>query len=173
MKTKLLELLVLIAFATLSFSCVTQRRCNAKFPPQTSVIIKDSIITKDTIIYRDKIVPYYIKGDTVFAEKKVPVTVDISPIWTQTEYASASAWVEGSRLKLQLIQKDQTIKIIIDSAFKEVSHWQEMYNNKEVTKVVTEKYIPKIVKVFAWIGGIFLVLVIFYIAYKIFKPKIL
>jgi hypothetical protein len=173
MKTKLLKLLVLIAFATLSFSCVTLRKCNAKFPPQTSVITKDSIITKDTIIYRDKIVPYYIKGDTVFAEKKVPVTVDISPIWTQTEYASASAWVEGSRLKLQLIQKDQTIKIIIDSAFKEVSHWQAMYNNKEVTKVVTEKYIPKIVKVFAWIGGIFLVLVIFYIAYKVFKPKIL
>jgi hypothetical protein len=174
MKTNLLKLLVLIAFVTLSASCVTLRKCQNKFPPQTSVIVKDSIITKDTIIYRDKIIPFIIKGDTVFAEKKVPVYVDISPVWTQTEYASASAWVQDSKLKLQLIQKDQVIKIIIDSAFKEVSHWKEMYNNKEVTKVLPpEKYVPKIVKFFAWTGGIFLVLVIFYVAYRIFKPKIL
>jgi hypothetical protein len=174
MKTKLLELLVLIAFATLSFSCVTQRRCNAKFPPQTSVIVKDSIITKDTIIYRDKIVPYYIKGDTVFAEKKVPVTVDISPVWAQNDYATASAWIEGSRLKLQLIQKDQVIKIIIDSAFKEVSHWKEKFSSKEVTKIPEPvKYIPNIVKFFAWIGGLSLLLIILFVSYKIFKPKIL
>jgi hypothetical protein len=174
MKTNLFKLLVLTLFVGTLTGCVTQRRCNAKFPPQTSVIIKDSIITKDTIIYRDKIVPYYIKGDTVFAEKKVPVAFDISPIWTQTEYASASAWVQDSKLKLQLIQKDQVIKIIIDSAFKEVSHWKEMYNNKEVTKVPPpEKYVPKITKFFAWSGGVFYLLLVLFVAYKIFKPKIL
>lgn len=174
MKTKLLELFILTALIAIISSCTTLRKCNAKFPPQVSVIIKDSIITKDTIIYRDKVIPYYIKGDTVFAEKKVPITVDISPVWAQNEYATASAWVQDSKLKLQLIQKDQVIKIIIDSAFKEVSHWKEMYNNKEVTKILPpEKYVPKIVKFFAWVGGILLVLIIGYVAVRIFKPKIL
>ena len=170
------KLLAVIAFLALLSSCVTYKRCNAKFPPQASVIIKDSIITKDTVIYRDKIVLFAIKGDTVFAEKKVPITVDISPVWAQNEYATASAWVQDSKLKLQLIQKDQVIKIIIDSAYKESKYWKEKYTNEK--QVITlpapppEKFVPKFIKFLAWVGGVFLLGVILYVAYKVFKPKI-
>jgi hypothetical protein len=62
-------------------SCVTQRRCNEKFPPRESVEVRDSIVYRDTtiIIPPDTISFTFIDTcqdmDTVFITQKGKVRV--------------------------------------------------------------------------------------------------
>jgi hypothetical protein len=68
-------ILILIALAAISLSlssCVTQKKCESKFPPKE--IIKDSINTKESVIYRDTTIRDTIPGDTV----EVPVIIEVS-----------------------------------------------------------------------------------------------
>jgi hypothetical protein len=176
MMKKLLKLALFLLFVVLSISCATQRRCNAKFPPQVIIERNDSIIVKDSIIYRTLEVPIYIKGETITRDSLIPgipEKINTKPITLENTYAVASAWIENSRLKIKLDQKDQVIKLKLDSADKISKHWEYKYKNeKQVITLPPEKYVPGIIKFFAWVGGIFLLLVALYIAYKVFRPKI-
>jgi hypothetical protein len=161
--------LLLLAIVFSLSGCVTQRKCRLKFPVNPEIIRKDSIITRDTIIYRDRTIKINIPGDTVTVEKKVPYKEDISPVWAQNDYATATAWVQNSKLKLQLIQREQVITAIIDSAYKETKHWKEKYQNEKQTIIVREKYIPKIYKDALIICIIFFILAAAWLAWKFFK----
>ena len=46
---------ILILFIVLS-GCVTQRRCNDKYPPVQSVNIKDSVVIREETRYRDSVI---------------------------------------------------------------------------------------------------------------------
>ena len=153
---------------SIASSCVTERKCMRKFPIVPEIVKKDSVIIKDTIIYKDRIVNYYIKGDTQFVDKPVPVEKNITPIRLELEndYAKAKAWVENSRLKLQLEQKDQVIELRLDSAYKEVRHWKEKWTNEKQTIVVKEKYTPKWVRTLAIVGGILTLIFLAWFGYK-------
>jgi len=162
--------LVALLVCFVAFSCVTERRCLWKYPIVPEIVKKDSVIIKDTIIYRDRYIPYYIKGDTQFVDKPVPVEKNIIPIRLELEndYAKAKAWVENSRLKLQLEQKDQVIEFKLDSADKEVRHWKEKWTNEKQTIVVKEKFIPKWVRTLAIVGGIITLIFLAWFGYRAF-----
>lgn len=51
------KIILLILILIVSYSCVTQKRCNQKFPPE--VITKDSIVYRTNTIIKDSII--YIK----------------------------------------------------------------------------------------------------------------
>ena len=156
-KVKLWTIFVLTVI--LLSQCATPKKCLQKFPPEVIRERYDSIVIKDTVIYKDREVPFYIKGDTIEVEKKIPVKENIAPLTLSNDYAIASAWVENSKLKLSLIQKDQVIKLKLDSADKEVRHWQFQYlkEKESNTHVVVQKFTPKIYKVALW-GWVILII---------------
>jgi hypothetical protein len=140
-------------------------RLARKCPPQIMTEIKDSIVFRDTIIFRDRIIYDSIPGDTVEVEKLIPVEVplNVSPIRAEMKYAEAEAWVQSSILKLELRQKEQVITHILDSAEEEVTHWKEMYHNKEVTKTIKERFIPKFFKFALYYAVCLTILLLIYI----------
>lgn len=128
------------------------------------VVTKDSIIYKEKISYRDTTIFRYLPGDTVYKETIVYVDkatglINSKKLFAFTSLAEASAWVYNSKLFLNLIQKDTTIEIRLDSAIKEASYWKEKYQNSNtvVTKEVTKS--PWYMKVLAWIGSLSLVVI--------------
>jgi len=146
-------LVILAVVALFATSCVTQKKCNNKFPPQTITITKDSIVTKDSVVYKPLEVLVYIKGDTitkhdtVYVDKKTGL-VNSKPIYVETEFAKAKAQVINSKLNLELIQKDSTFKVKTDSLLKEIYHWKEKYNSVVSNRVVTKEI--KVGKFYVW-----------------------
>jgi hypothetical protein len=167
---------VILIALLLGASCATQKRCYTKFPPKTVTVIKDSLVIKDTIIYRDRLVPYKIKGDTVWQEKLIPVplSLNVSPLVLENTYAIARGWVENSRLKMELIQKDQVITFKLDSADKVAKHWEYRWNNEKQTITLPPvKYTSKFAKFCIGFTIFIIVVIIGWGAlkiYKIFKP---
>ena len=160
-------LLILILFS----SCVTQKKCLNRYPPEIIKVRYDSISIKDTTIYKDRSVPYAVKADTVYKDKliPVPITLNIPPLIAENDYAIAKSWIQDSRLKLQLEQKDQVIQFKLDSADKEVRHWKYQYTleSEKQTTVIREKFIPKIYKVAFFVVTGELIALIVYITIKL------
>ena len=128
------------------------------------VVTKDSIVYKEKIVYKDTTIYKYIPGDTVFKTTVVYVDkntglVNSKKLYAFTSLAEASAWVYNSKLFLNLIQKDTTIEIRLDSAIKEASYWKEKFQNSST--VVTKETFksPWYIKVLAWIGSLSLVVI--------------
>jgi len=115
-------------------SCITQRKCYEKFPPDTVTVTHDTTIFRDTIVYRT------IKGDTVYKEVKLPYSVPIErtyqPITLKTSLAISKAWVAGNRLKMLLVQKDSILQFKLDSVKRASQH------TEIITKIV-EKPLPQ------------------------------
>ena len=148
--------------------CTTQKRCFKKWPPQvTTVIERDTVITyKDTTVYID------VPADTVYSDVPVyiidtvegePVVVSYDSAKAETQYAEAVAWVERSRVQLELRQKDSLIGYRLDSIIAIKEHYVNLYTT-EVHKQPVEKIkCPVHTKVFIFIlgflaGGAFVIL---------------
>lgn len=128
------------------------------------VVTKDSIIYRESISYRDTTIFRYLPGDTVFKNTIVYVDkatglINSKKLLAFTSLAEASAWVYNSKLFLNLIQKDTTIEIRLDSAIKEANYWKEKYHNSST--VVTKETFKSLwyMKVLAWIGSLSLVVI--------------
>jgi len=144
--------LVIILTLLLSASCVTQKRCYRKYPPQTTIERHDSTIIRDSIVYHDRVVRDTIEADTVYRDREVKILekIKIAPLTIENTYSIASAWIENRRLKLELTTKEQVIERIIQDAEREAWYWKERFITEKSTEVVKEKYIPKIYKVALW-----------------------
>jgi len=167
-----MRLLIVILTALLLGSCVTQKRCYTKFPPKTVTVIKDSLVIKDTIIYRDRLVPYKIKGDTVWQEKtiQVPASLNVSPIVLENTYAIARAWIENSKLKMELEQKDQVINFKLDSADKVTKYWEYKWTNEKQTITLPPvRYTSKFAKFCIGFTLLIVIVIIGWSALKIYK----
>ena len=148
-------LIILVSF--LFFGCVTQKRCNEKFPPQS--FTKDSIVYRDKLVYKDTTIYVPILGGTVYKDTVVYIDkntglTNSKKIYAFTSLAEASAWVKNSKLFLNLTQKDTTIEIRLDSAIKEATYWKEKYQNN--SSVVVKEVIksPWWMKALAAFGGL-------------------
>jgi len=170
------SLLWVVLVMVLLSSCVTQSKCDRKFPPQQYTNVKDSLVLKDSLVYTYAEIPVYIKGDTVtkhdtvFRDKKTGL-INSKPVYAETDFAKAKAQVVNSQLKLELVQKDSTFKVRTDSLLKEIYHWKELYNSKETATIKKERYIPGVYNVFALIGLLYVIITILYFIFK-FKDKI-
>jgi len=164
-------LFYLIIAVLLTTSCVTQKACDRKFPPQEYVNQKDSIYVKDSIIYKPIDVPVYIKGDTVIQSDTVIVEPKTKlpkskPVYAETEFAKATAQVKNGKLYLTLIQKDSMFKV--QAMAKEAYYWKEKYNSKESVVIKEVKFIPAYHKVMSIVG---LILSVGFLAYIVFKVR--
>lgn len=103
--------LILLLICT---SCVTQRACLDKFPPQQT--------TTNTVVYRDTVYFYRTDTDTIYAVASWMDTVNVS-----SGMIIGQAWVARDSIYIKVIQRDTIIQWR-DSVRVEI---------KEVTKVVT------------------------------------
>lgn len=145
-----------------AFSCTTPEKCARKYPPQ--------LITKDSIVYKERIVTIYdtifIVGDTITATDTVYVDkftglINSNPVFTETEFAIASAQVINSKIFLDLIQKDTAIARLLKTNIKEV----EVYRDRtEIKEVFTTHWYDMAAR---WVVGILVLLIIIKIAIKL------
>jgi len=138
-----------LAIFVMFTNCSPCKRLQRKCPPQIEYIKYDSIVIKDSIIYLDKEIPIYIPGETIYKDSIIAELKDINvPAMTlENDYALAKAWIDNSRLKMILEQKEQVIKYKVDSAIQIAKHWEYKWENEKQTKIVKERYIPKIYKI--------------------------
>jgi hypothetical protein len=147
--------IVFFALAVLFAGCATQKRCSARFPPQ---VISDSIY-----IEKLKEVPVYIDGDTIIV--KVPVNCpdqDIA-IYENVKLRQTIRILNGKLSSITEIKGD-TVKVYVPEIHEKV---------KEVIVTKPQKYIPTIYKGALWLWIGVLIAIGAYIAWKVFKPKIL
>jgi len=136
------KLLLLLLIPALS-ACVTQSKCDRKYPAQSTVTIKDSIIRTTHTEYRDTTVTVYIKGATRHDTIRITGNRTIRPSVLHTSLATSTAWVESGVLRHELVQSDTTYRISINNAVRLTWSAAEKYYNKDVVKVKQVRYIPK------------------------------
>jgi len=164
-------LLCLLAVLLLS-GCVTQKKCDRKFPAQTMVIRKDSIIRTTNTVFRDTTIYIYIKGETKYSTDTVWLKNGLAysnKDHLTTSFAESWAWVGNGRLYHKLIQKDTLIGQEVKDAIRLTWESAEKYYSRSEVQVKTERYIPKWVW---WLLG-FSILAAGYWVFKIvkiFKP---
>lgn len=116
-------------------SCMTERKCNQRWP--IKVLVKDSIVYKqvEVIIYDT----LFFAGDTVSTTDTVYIDkatgkITSNKIYTETEFAMAWAQIINNKLFLELIQKDTAIaRVLKDNIeIKEVYKTKIVYVNKYI-----------------------------------------
>jgi len=170
------KIIIFIGLLTMLSSCVTQKACNKKYPPEVITEIAEKIIIRDSIVEKIINVPVYIKGDTInnydtVVLNKYTGLINSKPVYAETEFSKAEAQVINSRLSLELIQKDTLFSV--QAIAKEAYYWREKYR-EELTKTVKEvRYIPNFYHVMGIIGVISSVLFLVWLIFKLFKkPKL-
>lgn len=135
----------------------------------TVTIVRDSIVYKDSVVFvRLPADTAYISGEVVYLPTK-PNEVKIRPdtLFTETDFAKASAWITQMRLNLLLIDKDTTLFIRLDSLTREAHYWKEQYN--ETITTVKETHIPRFYDIMTWVGVGMVGLLIGAVLFRIFK----
>jgi hypothetical protein len=130
--------------------CVTQKRCFDKFP-------QDTIRTVERIpgetVYRDTSMNRTIEGDSAYTESpwlwnddsiffqdgKTPTLFNIPPIYASTRIAHGKASVENGVLKLGVVQDEQVLTFLLDSATRENTDTMKIYETRVIEKVVKPK----------------------------------
>ena len=174
----MIRLIILIGlFIVIGCSPITRlNRIYTNHPelqPRDTVITL--IVTRDSIAYRDTTLFIRLPGDTVTISGEViylptsPIEVKIRPdtLSAETEFSQASAWIQEMRLNLQLIDKDTTLLIRLDSLTKEVYYWKEEY--EKVVTTVKEKHLPKFYEIMTWVGVGMIGLLLLGIIFRVLK----
>jgi len=151
--------------------CVTQKRCERKFPPQ--VIHTDSTITNTITIFRDTTIYIYLPGDTVIDTVKVDVQNGVAnsrPSIHETDLAWSMAQIVDNKLIHQLIMKDKTLEMLIKNAIREnATHSERRIKVKEIVK---ENYLTRWQWAQLYLGRISGIFLLLYIGYKMVRRSI-
>jgi len=157
------KLLLIFLFLSFIVSCSLERRLEKYCPLCTQ---KDSIVTITQI--RDTTIN--IPGETVFIED----TLFCDSLGNV--YASRLAEKDGTIIKLQSRVRDNKYKVIarVDTIYRTIKG-NTVYKTQLITKTQKPqkiKYIPGWVNFLAWLGGIWLIIIILYIIYRLIKAQI-
>jgi len=151
--------LILLALIALIFSsCVTQKRCSKKYPPQVShridsiYIYKEIIKWKDTVIYKDL--------PPVTVQKFVDVKDTLKLIGN---YSKALSWVSAGKILGSLKEGIRPVKI--EYKIKEVEVIKEVVRTEYKVEVVTKRFVPLWVKILAGLGVAFVLFIVYKIRY--------
>ena len=90
-------------------SCVTQKRCLNKFPPDTTTTI--------SVVYRDTVIPVYLPYfDTVYATSTIYDTLVVNQGTVRVR-----TWVVRDTIYQNLWQVDTTLYLTIDSLIRDTT----------------------------------------------------
>jgi hypothetical protein len=165
------QLIGLVFVALLMSGCVTQKRCEQKFPQQ--IITIDSVITKTETIYRDTTIFIELPGDTIRDTVEVTVKEGIAnsrPSIHETDLAWSMAQVVNGFLRHELIQKDSTLARVIENAIRESATTTE--KNKIQTRIVEKNYITGWQWFQIWLGRMLMALAAMFVGYVIIRSRL-
>lgn len=159
------HILILFAGLLLFTGCITQNKCNRKFPPEVMIIRKDSIFRETKTIIRDTTIYYHLPADTVMDSIKVYIDrktgfVNSEVSHLSNKYANSLAWISKSQLHHKLMQNDTSIQITIKDAIQTTWSSAERFYNQSETKIVEKKFVPLFYKLLSWVGAIALIYLI-------------
>jgi hypothetical protein len=163
MKNILIILIALISFT----GCVTEKRCNSKFPTEVMIIRKDSIITEKETIFRDTTIFIRIPGENQYYTDTIYIKdgqLYFKPSHLRTSFAESRAWIENGHIRHTLTQNDTIISVRIKDAIRLTWERAEKYFTKDQTRIVEIKVIPKWVQIFAFLGAATIGYLIFRVA---------
>ena len=146
--------LLIIAIAITLTGCVSEKKCQKKYPPRvdSTVIYKDVIKWRDTVIYKE-LPPLVI-------ERYINVK---DTLRLAGNYSKAESWVVGNKLHGWLKEGEKPVKI--EYKIKEV----EVIKTKVVREVERVKFVPKLIQWLSWVGIIALALIIIRIVLRFIK----
>jgi hypothetical protein len=125
-------------------SCVTQKRCLQKFPPQ--IVTKDSIVVKDTTVYvtlRDT-----IPGDSVLLDDSIPCPDVQYHKEVKSPSGRTTAKVDINKGKLTVDCKVDSLNRVIDSLQVKIKTTEAYHSQVKTIEVPVVKYKTP---VWAWI----------------------
>ena len=170
------NILILLVLAIMAASCVTQSRCDRKYPPEQSTVINDSIVITEQTRYYDTIITkfleiprYTVKDSTVLRYKDGIISVP-KPLRMVGHYSVALVWVDNNVLKGNLTEQGW-IRLTTTIAMQEKTI-KELRAKDSTKIIIKEVYKTKgIVKLLAWIGGLCMLVSVFILLVKFIKPK--
>ena len=163
-------ILIFLLFATVCSSCVTQKKCNRKFP--ASISIKDSSYTQTKIEYRDTTI--YTPADTVTLRDTINCDelgrVNMPERTVRSNNASVTVGILNNELNVTANCDSLEIEL---QKIREIQTSENKHIYKEV-QIKKEQYIPSFYQFCFWwfwitAGGISLFLLFKY-ALKSIKP---
>lgn len=125
---------IVLYLLLLSTSCISQKRCNEKYPPTTS--------TETNYIETVKEVPVYLEGDSIL----IDVPVDC-PDQELAEVETGKLKQTISILKGRLLSRTD---VKPDTVYIDVVEVKETIREVKVPQPV--KFTPKWIKILAWFG---------------------
>lgn len=136
-----MKYILFIAAILIMASCVTEKKCNSKFPPK--IIVKDSIVYKDRLVVRDTTLYVTLPKDTITNYDTIYVkdgqALILKPLELIGAYSDAFAWISNNKLYGKLIEgKGDSLAFTLKGAIQERDVWKEKYQNKEVTRTIKE-----------------------------------
>lgn len=168
MKAKLLLLLSVVTLLTTS--CSYEFYCK-RCPVTTThtIEIKDTTIIKE--ILKDTTITVYLPADSVITILVVECDsmglAQMQKHIIQHKNMVATLKIENGILTQNITHLLDSLEITIQYKEIEITRLKERVEHLEQTKVEREKYIPKFVKVFAWIGGVVVMLVLLLLLYNV------
>ena len=160
---RVIVIITVIVLTLMLISCNPCKRLQRLCPTETHDSISYREIVKlDTLIIT-------LPGDTSYIEVPIVSLEDLG-ILTDNSNQKVELKVKDGILKLRTICKEDSLQVVISELTKELS--ENKIEIQYVDKPVPVKFTPKWVKTLACIGGVCILLIILYILYKVFKPKI-
>jgi hypothetical protein len=150
------KLIILLLIAATFTGCITEKRCNSKFPPEVMIIRTDSIFRETKTIYNDTIIYVQIPGEIQYSNDTIYIVGDqiyFKPSYLKTSFAESRAYVQNNRLQHTLTQNDTIVPVTIKNAIRLTWERAERYFNQSETKVEKVKYVPWIYKALSLIGA--------------------
>jgi len=157
------NLIYLLLILSLS-SCVTQRRCNDKFPAKETTVTTYNTVTRDSIALRYDSIPVYypvpflqIKDSIIIRYENGQSMSD--KLILRGNFSQAIVQVKNGKLYGTLTEEG-VMKLRVQRIMQD-HYIKTLQSTIEKTKaVVAEKYIPVWVKRLAWTGSIYLFLTV-------------
>jgi hypothetical protein len=159
-------LMLIIAVLLLATSCAT-RRAYESVHVRDSLVISTFVRYHDTTIYQMVEVPNFTSHDSTVINY-VNNTAYVSPLFLKGQYSTANVWIHNNVLQGELSEGGW---ISVAYRLKVAEKTTQILRDKMSTsvKVVKEYRTRPIVKFFAWMGLITLLLALLYIAWRIAK----
>jgi hypothetical protein len=163
------KLILLVIITVFAVSCITQKKCNDKFPPvilEKEVYIHDTVNTKETIrdttvivkAGKDSIV---YKSDTVKIKDGV---VNSKPVITEGKYATATGQVINSKLIVKLEERSYDLEVKLKGALKDKETYKTYYEVSKEKQAITKEV--KVGKFYVWFFYLSLIVILLITAWK-------
>ena len=135
-----MRIILFIIIAASFTSCISQKKCNDRYPPQ--IITKDSVVEREVVTYRDTTIT--VPGDSVKIHDTIPCPDVVYHKEVKSKSGRTTAKVDINKGTLTVECKTDSLQRVIDS-LASVIKTKEVYKTTTVIKEkpVTKYRIPK------------------------------